>query len=343
MPCACPELVEPVGFAVSCAWIGCGPEACAIFGRQVFEEQVEDLGERGCCARSDLVEGDLPAQLGRDRGERGLGQAARRDPLRERRRVQVDVERVAVRRHPLRDVHADRGDLPRIRRSVDPDAGQSFDSRRLDFDGGERADQRLFEVPAVTLDVLPVAGQVEDRVADELPGPVVRGLAAAVCLEDLDLGAVGDVELALLGSPPQRDHRGMLEEQDRVRDRALRDGGRERALQVPGLAVRDLPQVQHVRPSGHALSLLGGGQVARALEILPAHQDLSGAEGRCGRIRHARREIGSLLNRVDPFGPQEGDDRLGGELVRDDRQPDELRAAAHDPSLASLSGFPRSP
>ena len=64
-------------------------------------------------ARPHLVDGDGPAELAGHRRERGVLEAAGGDPLGERRRVEVDVERVAVRRHPARDVDADRGDLPR--------------------------------------------------------------------------------------------------------------------------------------------------------------------------------------------------------------------------------------
>src|SRR5207248_9653948 len=39
-----------------------------------------------------------------------------------------------------------------------------------------------------------------------------RSLAAAVGLDDLDLGAFGHVQLARLGAPPERDHRRVLEE-----------------------------------------------------------------------------------------------------------------------------------
>ena len=60
----------------------------------------------------------------------------------------------------------------------------------------EREDQRLLEVAAVALHVLAVPRQVEDRVADELAGPVEGRLAAAVGLDDLDVGALGDVQLA---------------------------------------------------------------------------------------------------------------------------------------------------
>ena len=71
---------------------------------------------------------------------------------------------------------------------VEPDAGEPVDPLALEAERRERADQRLLEVAAVPLHVLAVPLQVEDRVADELPGPVEGGLAAAVGLDDLDLG-----------------------------------------------------------------------------------------------------------------------------------------------------------
>ena len=117
---------------------------------------------------------------------------------RERRGIEVDVERVAVRRDPLRDVDADRRDLARRRRQ--PDAREPLDPRRLEAEGGERLDQRLLEVAAVLLHVLAVARQVEDRVADELARAVIRRLAAAVGLDDLD----GGVRRARAARPARR-------------------------------------------------------------------------------------------------------------------------------------------
>jgi hypothetical protein len=129
--------------------------------------------------------------------------------LRERRRVEVDVERVAVRRHPLRDVNADRGDLARRRR--EPNARQPFDSRRVHAESTQRHDQSFLEVAAVVLDVFAVPRQVQDRIADELSGPVVRRLPAAIGLHDLHVRLLGDVQLTRLGAPPERDDGRMLE------------------------------------------------------------------------------------------------------------------------------------
>jgi len=133
-----------------------------------------------------------------------------------------------MRRDPLRDVDPDRRDL--ARRSLEPDPGQPLDSRRLDADRRESSDQRLLDVAAVPLHVLAVPGQVEDWVADELARAVIGGLAAAVGLHDLDLGALGHVQLALLGAPPQRDHRRVLEQEHGVRASARGNLRGKRAL-----------------------------------------------------------------------------------------------------------------
>src|SRR3954462_11378581 len=106
---------------------------------------------------------------------------------------------------------ADRCDLSR--RPLQPDAGEPVDARRLEAERRDRADDRLLEVTAKLLHVLPVPLQVEDRVADELPRAVKGRAPAAVRLDDGDLRLVRDVQLALLGAPAERDRRRMLEEE----------------------------------------------------------------------------------------------------------------------------------
>ena len=177
---------------------GAGPSPCAgcrrLLDRQraasagpLLRLEPEDLRERVERRPAHLVDRDRAAELPRHRREGRVLEPAGGDPLRERRRIEVDVERVAVRRHPLRDVDPDRRDLPRRRRQ--PDAREPVDPLRLDAELRQRQDQRLLEVAAVPLDVLAVPLQVEDRVADELPGAVEGRLAAAVRLDDVDLGA----------------------------------------------------------------------------------------------------------------------------------------------------------
>src|SRR4051794_13746118 len=199
--------------------------------------------------RPHLVERDIAAQFARDRRECGVLEAARRDPVGERGRVEVDVERVPVSRDPARDVDADRRDLPRG--SLQPHASEPFDAACRQSERGERPDQRLLEVAHVLLDVLAVPPQVEDGVADELARPVERRPAAAVALDDLDLRALGHVELVLAGSPPERHHRRVLQEDHGVRDRALRDCAGQRALEVPRFAVGNQAEVEGVGAARH--------------------------------------------------------------------------------------------
>jgi hypothetical protein len=101
-----------------------------------------------------------------------------------------------------------------------------------------------------------VAVEVHDRVADELAGTVIGRLAAAVGLDDFDVDALRKVELRGLVRPPaEGDDRLVLEQDHGVRDRALRHGAGERALQSEGLAVRDAAgKVEQVRASAHVPS-----------------------------------------------------------------------------------------
>src|SRR5207237_2268525 len=109
-------------------------------------------------------------------------------------------------------VDPDRGDL--ARRMLEPDPGKTVDPRRLDSARSEGDDQRLLEIAAVLLDVLPVPRQVEDRIADELPRAMVGRLAAAVGLDDLDTCILRNVQLARFRAPAQRHDRRVLEQED---------------------------------------------------------------------------------------------------------------------------------
>ena len=118
------------------------------------------------------------------------------------------------------------------------DRAVALAARPFDTERRHRADQRLFEVAAVALDVLAVPREIEDRVADELARPVVGRLSAAIGLDDLDVCAFRYVQLAGLGPPPERDHRRMLQQQNRVGKLAVQHAFGERALELPGLEVR---------------------------------------------------------------------------------------------------------
>ena len=87
---------------------------------------------------------------------------------------------------------------------------------------------------------LPVA-QPDDGIGHELPGPVVGDLAAALDADDLDAPAAelgrGGQDVRLRCVPPQRQHRLVLHEQERVGHGVGIPIGDQRPLSRPRLAV----------------------------------------------------------------------------------------------------------
>src|SRR5258708_7749052 len=123
----------------------------------------------------------------RGHGGHGPGQSAGNDVLKIAQ-VCSDVERESVRCHPAAEVHADGGDLA----ITGPNAGELGNASGFDAVIGEGIDDGLLEGADVGAHVaLPIA-EVEDGVADELPGTVIGDVAAAVGGEEFDAGAVED-------------------------------------------------------------------------------------------------------------------------------------------------------
>jgi hypothetical protein len=79
---------------------------------------------------------------------------------------------------------------------------------------------------------------------------VERRLAAAVGLDDLDVGAGRNVKLAGLGPTTERDRRRMLEEQHRVRQLAGGDRSGNGALQLERFRVRNETELRDVSLHG---------------------------------------------------------------------------------------------
>ena len=140
------------------------------------------------------------------------------------------------------------------------------------------------------LQVAPVPVEVEDRVADELARAVVRRLAAAVGLDDVDLELRREVQLVSLRPAPERHDRLVLEQEHRVRALPCLHRVGERALERERLGVRhEAGQVQEVRvltPGGYpAVSDVGDGRErlaehpAVSLEILGGVEPHPGVRG----------------------------------------------------------------
>ena len=98
------------------------------------------------------------------------------------------------------------------------------------------------------------SGDVEDRIADELAGPVVGDVAAAVGLHELGADRLGvDQHVLGLGPHAERVDVRVLEQQQVVARSARAEG----ALQSVGVPVADAPEPADVELSRRSCSELG--------------------------------------------------------------------------------------
>src|SRR5262249_45180028 len=138
---------------------------------------------------------------------------------------------------------------------ADPDAAQARSRPGLDAEVVEDPDEDRLQHADVPAHVHPVVAQVEDRIADELAGAVVRDLAAAADAHDRDLAARGPEvpEVAGIGAAPQRVRRRVLEKQKDVRatGEPARD---ELLLQCERIAVLDRAEQPDLEAGAHTFT-----------------------------------------------------------------------------------------
>ena len=149
--------------------------------------------------------------------------------------IRRHIEREAVPRDPVARVHADRGDLAAA--AVQTPVKPAFRSAGIP-NAASASMSAASSWPQIPVQVAAVPLEIDDRIADELPRPVERDVAAALDLEQLDaprreqLG--GREQMPLLRRAPKRHHRRMLDEQQHV----LRDLPAMRARGDGPLAAR---------------------------------------------------------------------------------------------------------
>ncbi len=141
---------------------------------------------------------------------------------------------------------------------VGPDAGAFADALRGHAEVLAAEDQRLFH-EADEVDgakegaalVRQVAAQVEDGIADELAGAVVRDLAATVGLVDLDAFAreqfVAGDNVRSCGIAAERENRWVLHEEQGVTDGAGLARGDDLVLEAQAFGVGDAAELEQMQ------------------------------------------------------------------------------------------------
>src|SRR5205814_5945369 len=109
------------------------------------------------------------------RSHRHVRNSTRNDVC-ERRKIAANVERESMHRDPVTNPDTDRRDLT----MADPNTGETFALLRLDFVAGKKINQRLLEPAQVAMQVLPAPAKIDNRIAHQLPGPMIRRLTAPI-------------------------------------------------------------------------------------------------------------------------------------------------------------------
>ena len=195
-------------------------------------------------------------------------------------------------RHPVACMYADRSQLAPLR----PHPGIADISLASDAERRHAADQGLLHLPQVPVQVQLVALEIEDRVADELAGPMEGDIAASLDLEQLhascgEQGGGGE-QVIRPGRAAKRDDWWMLDEQQHVLiDGARNARSRDGTLQRQRLGVPARPQVANEQ-GPHAVSPRAARQATDAAG--PADRNCPDrASARAPRARAATRSRAS--------------------------------------------------
>ena len=142
-------------------------------------------------------------------------------------------------RNPARDAHTDRPYLV----GANPRAREPRDARALDAEIAGRADHDVLEIAHVLVHVASIRMEIEDGIADHLPGTVIGDIAAAARLVHLDvprgeqLGRGNQVRSRRIRLDAERNDMRMLEQEKDVGHTPGPPLFDERALHLAGHGV----------------------------------------------------------------------------------------------------------
>ena len=174
--------------------------------------------------------------------------------------------------------------------ALDPAARVAVAADRLDAERGARLDHRRLEGPDERPDEEPRSAEPDDRVGDELAGAVVRDLAAALDADDLDAARApssrGVARTWASSAWRPRVRTGVvLEEQQRVADRAGGARPRRGASGVPRLAIRRSGRASWPRSAARDGAPGPGGRPRRHDSRAPPPTHCRGYDGRHPSLR----------------------------------------------------------
>ena len=142
-------------------------------------------------------------------------------------------------RNPSGDADADCRDLF----SPHPYAGQSGDPFAGDAVIGRDTNQHVFDIPHIAMHIAAIGPQIENGITDELPGAVIRDVAAAARFMNFDAALVEfvrrgeEVRLRRVQLHAERDDVRMLQQQEKIGHRTRAPLLHQHALQLHRIRV----------------------------------------------------------------------------------------------------------
>jgi hypothetical protein len=156
------------------------------------------------------------------------------------------VESKAVRGDPTADVHANGANLSLLR----PDACGPFFTAAFDPKTGEGIDNGLFNGAQVCDNITLPFLEIEDGIADDLTGSVIRDVAATICFFKRDARVAQHVgwgkEIFHVPVAAERDDVRVLDEQKLIGDFAPLALFNELALHCERLGIADASTIAHL-------------------------------------------------------------------------------------------------
>ena len=135
-------------------------------------------------------------------------------------------------------------------------------SARRNAEPGHRTDQHLFQIANVTVNVAAIRAEVDDRVADELTGTVIRDIPAASCLDYLHAfffqcrGRRHDVRAIVARLYAERDDWGVFEQEQLIGNRVRLPLLDEALLQIDAFSVGNRSKPADFKRTRHSVLIL---------------------------------------------------------------------------------------
>jgi hypothetical protein len=192
--------------------------------------------------RLDFLKRDLPAKKSLKRSNSFMKYTTRNDTIKVVQ-IGVDVQCKPMHRNPAAYFDAD----SRYFFPFDPNAGKAFFALRFNAVLQQRLDDDLFQTPEIAMDIGKVVVEIQNRIADDLTGPVVGYITTPINMKNLNTATpeffLTSKKMVWVSPFSNRVHVLMLGQKENISHGPRLTELKELSLQLPGLRVASLADI----------------------------------------------------------------------------------------------------